>query len=101
MKRSMTLLLLGILASSSMAQTTSSQTAKNVAQSNSAQAVQTATAPTATTTASAIICGCEGAPPPEVLAIVNGAKITAKEVDDAIRLPLAEIQRQVIAARRL
>jgi protein-disulfide isomerase len=97
----MTLLLLGILASSSMAQTRGSQTAKNAARNNSAQAVQTATAPTATTTASAISCGCEGEPQPEVLAIVNGAKITAKEVDDAIRMPLAEIQRQVIEARRL
>ena len=89
MKRSMTLLLLGILASSSMAQTTASQTAKNVARNNSAQAVQTATAPTATTTASAIICGCEGEPPPEVLAIVNGAKITAKGISTVQRVKFA------------
>ncbi|MEN3334390.1 MAG: hypothetical protein V7641_3755 [Blastocatellia bacterium] len=96
----MTLLLLGILASSTMAQTTASQTAKQVTRNSSAQAVQTATAPTAPK-ASAISCGCEGEPPPEVLAIVNGAKITAKEVDDALRMPLAEIQRQVTEARRL
>ena len=46
-------------------------------------------------------CGCEGEPQPEILAIVNGVKITAAEVDDAIKVPLKEIYRQVLEARRL
>jgi protein-disulfide isomerase len=97
MKRSMIFLLIGILASSSMAQTPVNRTAKDVAQNDTTQAAQ----PPVTPTASAASCGCEGEPLPEVLATVNGAKITAKEIEDAIRLPLAEIHRQVAEARRL
>ena len=80
MRRSMTLLLLLALATSAFAQ--------DATPNNSAPPAQPS-------------CGCEGAPPPEVLAVVNGEKITAKEIDDAIRMPLAEIQRQVIAARHV
>src|SRR6185295_11623983 len=101
MKRSMIFLLIVILASSSMAQTRGSRTTNDVAQNDSTRAAQPPVAPTATATASAASCGCEGEPLPEVLATVNGAKITAKEIDDAIRLPLAEIHRQVTEARRL
>jgi protein-disulfide isomerase len=101
MNRLLALLLLGILASSSTAQTASSAASKNASANRAAQAVQPASPPTGATQAGALNCGCEGEPLPEVLAIVNGAKITAKQVDDALRMPLAEIQRQVTEARRL
>ncbi|HXG94016.1 MAG TPA: thioredoxin domain-containing protein [Blastocatellia bacterium] len=45
-------------------------------------------------------CGCEAkTPPPDVLAIVNGVKITIKEVDEQIKPRIEEIQKQVIEAR--
>lgn len=90
MKRLMTLLLLGALASPLMAQTAGSQPQKNAKENSQSQAAQPAAS-----------CGCEGEPQPEVLAIVNGSKITAKDVDDAIKEPLKAIHNQVTEARRL
>src|ERR1044072_4611269 len=90
MKRLMTLLLSGALATSSMAQTAASQTPKNATPNNSSQTVQAATS-----------CGCEGEAPPEVLATVNGLKITAKDIDEAVKEPLKAIHNQVIEVRRL
>ena len=87
MKRLMTIvLLLGALAGSSMAQTAVPQTAKNATPNNSSQAAR---------------CGCEGEAPPEVLATVNGLKITAKDINEAIKEPLKAIHNQVIEVRRL
>ena len=79
MRRLVTLLILGALAASSMAQTRLDQ-------------VQAPAQPD---------CGCEGAPKPDVLAIVNGVKLTSKDVDAAIKAPLEAIHRQVAEARRL
>lgn len=104
MKRLLTLLLSGALASSSMAQTTAGQATANVNGHSPAPAVKSAPAAPAqkaTTEAVALTCACEGEPPPEVLAVVNGVKVTAKEVDDSVRMPLKEIDRQVTEARRL
>lgn len=44
-------------------------------------------------------CGCELAPP-DVLAIVNGVKITGREIDEQIKEELDAIKRQVGDARR-
>jgi len=45
-------------------------------------------------------CGCEVKAPPEVLAIVNGAKIAIKDVDELIKDRVQELQNQVIEARK-
>jgi protein-disulfide isomerase len=45
-------------------------------------------------------CGCESAPLPAVLAVVNGVKLTPKDLGQQTRERVAELQRQVIDARR-
>jgi protein-disulfide isomerase len=45
-------------------------------------------------------CGCESAPLPAVLAVVNGVKFTPKDLGQQTRERVAELQRQVIDARR-
>jgi len=45
-------------------------------------------------------CGCEQGPLPEVLAVVNGVKITPKDLSPQARERVAELQRQVVEARR-
>jgi protein-disulfide isomerase len=45
-------------------------------------------------------CGCEAKAMPDVLAVVNGVRITGKEVDNLIKESANSLQRQVIAARR-
>jgi hypothetical protein len=45
-------------------------------------------------------CGCEGAPLPEVLAIVGGVRITAGEIEAQVKNRALEIQRQVTEARK-
>lgn len=52
-------------------------------------------------TATAQDCGCEGKPLPEVLSIVNGVKITAKDLDPQTQARIAELKQQVIEARKL
>ncbi|MFN2480444.1 MAG: thioredoxin domain-containing protein, partial [Pyrinomonadaceae bacterium] len=44
-------------------------------------------------------CGCEPEPPPDVLAIVNGVKISAKEVEAAINDRVRDVKQQVVDAR--
>ena len=90
MKRLMTLLMLFALAGSSMAQTAVPKTPKNATANKSSQTVQPAPN-----------CGCEGEALPEVLATVNGLKITAKDIDEAIKEPLKAIHNQVVEVRRL
>ena len=46
-------------------------------------------------------CGCEGKPLPEVLSIVNGVKITAKDLDRETHSRITEMKRQVVEARKL
>ena len=45
-------------------------------------------------------CGCESAPLPEVLAVAGGVKLTPKDLGPETRERVAELQRQVIDARR-
>jgi protein-disulfide isomerase len=45
-------------------------------------------------------CGCEGAPLPEVLAVVNGIKLSQNDLGQQTRAAISELQRQVIDARR-
>ena len=51
-------------------------------------------------TALAQDCGCEGKPLPEVLSIVNGVKITAKDLDPDTQARVTELKRQVVEARK-
>jgi hypothetical protein len=46
-------------------------------------------------------CGCEDKPLPEVLSIVNGVKITAKDFDAETNARIEGLKRQVIEARKL
>ena len=46
-------------------------------------------------------CGCESKPLPEVLSIVNGVKITQKDLDVDTQSRIAELKRQVVEARKL
>ena len=51
-------------------------------------------------TALAQDCGCESKPLPEVLSIVNGVKITAKDLDADTQSRITELKRQVVEARK-
>ncbi len=89
-------MLLFALASSSMAQSTGrNATPQNTAPKNATRNESAAVALLEPD------CGCEGEPLPEVLATVNGLKITAKDVDEAIKEPLKAIHNQVAETRRL
>jgi protein-disulfide isomerase len=54
----------------------------------------------ATAPASTPDCGCEIALPPDVLAIVNGVRITSREIDEPLREQIDSLQQQVIDARK-
>jgi protein-disulfide isomerase len=45
-------------------------------------------------------CGCDGKVLPDVLAIVNGVQVSTKEIDEAIKDRVQELQRQVVEARK-
>jgi protein-disulfide isomerase len=45
-------------------------------------------------------CGCEGKPLPDVLAVVNGVKITKQDLSPEVEARVAELQRQVVEARK-
>src|SRR5215467_10924185 len=45
-------------------------------------------------------CGCEVKTPSDVMAVVNGVKITPKEVDEAIKKQIDDLQNQVVQARK-
>src|SRR5947209_18912747 len=45
-------------------------------------------------------CGCEVETPPDVLAVVNGVKISSKEIDDALGDKIQELQQSVSEARK-
>jgi len=45
-------------------------------------------------------CGCEVKTPSDALAVVNGVKISPKEVDDSIKKQIDDLQKQVIQARK-
>jgi protein-disulfide isomerase len=45
-------------------------------------------------------CGCEAKALPDVLAVVNGVRITNKDIDEPIKESVNSLRRQVIEARR-
>lgn len=45
-------------------------------------------------------CGCEAQPLPDVLAVVNGVRITSREISEPIKARVDALQRQVTEARR-
>src|SRR5215831_11255 len=45
-------------------------------------------------------CGCEAKTPSDALAVVNGIKITPKEVDESIKSQINDLEKQVIQARK-
>src|SRR5512134_3135842 len=45
-------------------------------------------------------CGCGGEPDADDLALVNGVKISRKEIDDVIKEQIKKLEDQVVEARR-
>ncbi|MFY9571674.1 MAG: thioredoxin domain-containing protein [Blastocatellia bacterium] len=45
-------------------------------------------------------CGCESKNPPDILALVNGTRISVKDVDEPIKDRVQELQNQVVEARK-
>lgn len=45
-------------------------------------------------------CGCDGPPLPQVVALVNGVRITPKDIDEPIQDALEKLRQQAIDARR-
>jgi protein-disulfide isomerase len=45
-------------------------------------------------------CGCDEKPPTGVLALVNGVKITIKEVEERVKDTINDLHRQVVEARK-
>lgn len=82
-------------------QTASAQTSP--AATGNKQATNAATTPSAG--AQAVVkkeedCGCEAQALPDVLAIVNGIKITGKDIDPQVAQRVSALQQQVIEARK-
>ncbi|MBV9926997.1 MAG: thioredoxin domain-containing protein [Acidobacteria bacterium] len=48
----------------------------------------------------AAACGCESSPLPEVLATVNGIRVTRQDISPEARKRVADLQQQVVEARR-
>ncbi|HEV2803081.1 MAG TPA: thioredoxin domain-containing protein [Pyrinomonadaceae bacterium] len=63
------------------------------------QATTPAATPNTAAAPSADNCACEGEPLPEVVATVNGVRITRQEVDSRIAPQIAELRKTVIDAR--
>jgi protein-disulfide isomerase len=106
MKRLLVIIFIAILASGAVAQTRSRKgPAKQTAQAQAAQA-QAAQAQAAPPGGNNQVpytkdddCGCE-AKVPEVLAIVNGTKISIRDIDDPVKAQMQQMQLQVIEARK-
>jgi protein-disulfide isomerase len=45
-------------------------------------------------------CGCESEAPPDVVAIVNGVRVSSKEIDEPIKGKIQELQQGVVDARK-
>jgi protein-disulfide isomerase len=95
---------LAFLAAPVAAQTTPSQPAQKPAGDTQASAplaskTTPAQAVPATPEKIAADCGCEAAPLPEVLATVNGLRITKGDISPEAQQRIAELQQQVIVAR--
>jgi protein-disulfide isomerase len=64
-------------------------------------AATTKTSPNATgSPTSTVDCGCEAAPLPEVLAVLNGVKITKQDLSPETQTRVAKAQEQVVEARQ-
>jgi protein-disulfide isomerase len=61
---------------------------------------QPAAASVRTSADPAAACACEAGPLPEVLATVNGVTVTRRDISPAIQKRVAELQQQVVEARR-
>lgn len=59
-----------------------------------------ASSPSSAAGATADSCACEGEPLPEVVAVVNGIKITKQEIDAQTRRQVDEMQKNVVQARQ-
>ncbi|MDT7604160.1 MAG: hypothetical protein QOF61_2157, partial [Acidobacteriota bacterium] len=101
------LLSLAILAAPVAAQTTP-QTQKAADSTAAKPATTAATAPKTTVDAPtpaslekiAAECGCESMPLPEVLATINGLRITKRDLSPEVQSRVAQLQQQVIDARQ-
>ena len=97
MRRLFTVLLMAILASAAIAQTETKPAQAARPESKPAASASPATPTVADQKAA---CGCEGEAQPDVLAVVNGVRVTTKDVDDVIKTQTAELHQQVIEARK-
>jgi protein-disulfide isomerase len=59
-----------------------------------------APAPSSSPAAPLESCGCEGEPLPEVVAVVNGVRITKQDIETPIRNQIDEMRRNVVEARQ-
>jgi protein-disulfide isomerase len=48
----------------------------------------------------AVACACEAAPLSEVLATINGVRVTRQDISPSVQQRVADLQQQVVAARR-
>jgi protein-disulfide isomerase len=105
MKRVSTLLYIFILACSVAAQGqtgAASNKGKQQAGSHQPAAGKPAGSPEATNSSGKKDedCGCEAKVPADAVAIVNGVKLTIKDLDDPIKSSVQEVQSKVIEARK-
>jgi protein-disulfide isomerase len=64
------------------------------------QPTPTPAPPASSVAATADTCACEGEPLPEVVATVNGVRITRQDIDAPTRKQIDEMQRNVVEARQ-
>jgi protein-disulfide isomerase len=96
MKKFLTLAL--IVASASL--TTMAQTRPATPAARPAAAVQPTPTPASSTARPVENCACEGEPLPEIVAVVNGVRITKQEIDTPTRKQIDEMQKNVVEARQ-
>ncbi|HEV7902209.1 MAG TPA: thioredoxin domain-containing protein [Pyrinomonadaceae bacterium] len=65
-----------------------------------ATAAQPTPTPVSSVAATVDSCACEGEPLPEVVAVVNGVRITKQEIDAQTRKQIDELQKNVVEARQ-
>ncbi|HEX8475104.1 MAG TPA: thioredoxin domain-containing protein [Pyrinomonadaceae bacterium] len=81
------------------ANSTNQRTGTTAATPAATPATTTATAPQASATG-AEDCGCEAKPVPDVLAVVNGIKITKTDISAETQQQIKQLQQQVVDARK-
>ncbi|MDX6696241.1 MAG: hypothetical protein QOF02_3844 [Blastocatellia bacterium] len=106
MKRLLTLLLFAVVACADAAAQAQTPPATNhQQQSEQARAVAEKSALPPSPSAAAATkedenCGCESKSLPATLAVVNGARITAQDIEAQTKLRVSELQQQVVVARK-